>query len=176
MFRACARFLMAVSVSLASILSIGSSAQTSSCPTSFSPPLPNPTFSKKLICLVPQVYGPGGLVGANNGGPLLSTEGFRIGAHEVHFQSSSAESLGPLNEEIGTQLSQLPLASTVSGFVFSFNPGLGVVARSSESFGPILTERADTIGKHKLFVGFSYQYFDFDRADGVNLSVCRQNL
>jgi len=46
-----------------------------------------------------------------------------------------------------------------SGFIFSFNPSLGVITRETENFGPILTERADTIGKHKLFVGFSYQYF-----------------
>jgi hypothetical protein len=44
-----------------------------------------------------------------------------------------------------------------------------VVARQTETFGPILTERAETIGKHKLFVGFSYQYFNFDKADGINL-------
>ena len=31
--------------------------------------LPAPVMSPDLICLVPQVYGPGGLVGASNGGP-----------------------------------------------------------------------------------------------------------
>ena len=79
------------------------------------------------------------------------------------------QSFSPLNAEIGTQLSQLPFTSPASGFIFSFNPSLGVVTRETENFGPILTERADTIGKHKLFVGFSYQYFNFDKADGVNL-------
>jgi hypothetical protein len=87
----------------------------------------------------------------------------------VHFQASSVESFSPLNSEIGVQLSQLPFASPASGFVFSFNPSLGVVARTTESFGPILTERADTIGRHKLFVGASYQYFDFDEVGGVDL-------
>jgi len=65
--------------------------------------------------------------------------------------------------------SAAPFASPASGFVFSFNPSLGVVSRTTESFGPILTERADTIGRHKLFVGISYQYFDFDKVDGVDL-------
>jgi hypothetical protein len=46
---------------------------------------------------------------------------------------------------------------------------MGVYAKSAENFGPILTERAETIGKHKLFVGVSYQYFNFDKVDGVNL-------
>ena len=124
------------------------------------------TFSGDLVCLVPQVYGPGGLVGTNNAGPINPTTKFH---HEVHFQASSLESFSPLNSEIGVQLSQLPFASPASGFVFSFNPSLGVVSRSTESFGPILTERADTIGRHKLFLGVSYQYFDFDKVDGVDL-------
>ncbi|HKS72886.1 MAG TPA: hypothetical protein VJQ82_06780 [Terriglobales bacterium] len=168
MLRGAARSLVAL-FCLGFIGSISSIAQTSSCPTSFSPPIGVTSFSSHLICLVPQVYGPGGLVGTNNGGPLLPTGNLGVGPHEVHFQQASASSLGPLNEEIGTQISQLPLASPASGFIFSFNPGLGVVSRSTQSFGPILTDRAETIGKHRLFVGFSYQYFDFDRADGVNL-------
>lgn len=136
----------------------------SPCPTATLNP--NATFSGDMVCLVPQVYGPGGLVGTNNAGPLNPTTKFH---HEVHFQASSLESFSPLNSEIGVQLSQLPFASPASGFVFSFNPSLGVVARTTESFGPILTERADTIGRHKLFVGASYQYFDFDGVSGVNL-------
>ena len=136
----------------------------SPCPTATLNP--NATFSGDMVCLVPQVYGPGGLVGTNNAGPLNPTTRFH---HEVHFQASSLESFSPLNSEIGVQLSQLPFASPASGFVFSFNPSLGVVARTTESFGPILTERADTIGRHKLFVGASYQYFDFDKVGGVDL-------
>ncbi len=137
------------------------------CPTQISTTASTtPTRSGKLICLVPQVYGPGGLVGTNHGGPLNPTGQF---LHEVHFTNSALQSLVPLNAEIGTQISQLPITSPVSGFVFSFNPSLGVVSRQTEGFGPVLTERPETIGKHKIFVGFAYQYFNFDKADGVNL-------
>jgi hypothetical protein len=137
------------------------------CPTATSTQTTTiPSRSGDLICLVPQVYGPGGLVGVDHGGPLLSTAKF---SHAAHFTNSALQSLTPLNAEIGTQLSQLPITSPVSGFLFSFNPSLGVVSRQTEGFGPILTERPDTIGRHKLFVGFSYQYFNFDKADGVNL-------
>lgn len=137
------------------------------CPTADSTATSTiPTRSGDLICLVPQVYGGGGLVGSDHGGPLFSTAQF---SHAAHFTSSAIQSFSPLNAEIGTQLSQLPFSSPASGFIFSFNPALGVVSRQTENFGPILTERADTIGKHKLFVGFSYQYFNFDKADGVNL-------
>jgi len=104
--------------------------------------------------------------GTDHGGPLLSTARF---SHAAHFSSSALQSFSPLNSEIGTQISQLPLTAPVSGFTFSFNPSLGVVSRQTESFGPILTERADTIGKHRLFLGVSYQYFNFDKVDDVNL-------
>lgn len=149
------------------VLSSISSLAQGPCPTAFSTSSANiPARSGDLICLVPQVYGGGGLVGSDHGGPLFSTAQF---SHAAHFSSSAVQSFSPLNAEIGTQLSQLPFTSPASGFIFSFNPSLGVVTRETENFGPILTERADTIGKHKLFVGFSYQYFNFDKADGVNL-------
>ncbi len=117
------------------------------------------TRSSDLVCIVPQVYGPGGLVGIDNGGPLAATK-----FHEVHFQASSINSFGPINAEIGVQLSQVPLASPVSGFIFANG-----VMQEATSFGPVLTDRAETIGKRRIFVGASYEYFDFDQADGVNL-------
>ena len=140
------------------------------CPTSNSTNQNISAVSPDLICLVPQVYGPGGLVGADNNGPLGSTnQNSSAFKHSVHFQTASLASFSPLTAEIGTQISQIPITSPASGFIFSFNPALGVVSQTTQNFGPILTERAETIGKHKLFVGVSYQYFDFDRLDSVNL-------
>jgi hypothetical protein len=117
------------------------------------------TRSSDLVCTVPQVYGPGGLVGTDNGGPLTATM-----FHEVHFQASSINSFGPINAEIGVQLSQVPLASPVSGFIFANG-----VMQEATSFGPVLADRAETLGRRRIFVGASYEYFDFDKADGVNL-------
>jgi len=111
------------------------------------------------------VYGAGGLVGIDNGGPLLSTAQF---SHAAHFQQSSINSFSPINSEIGIQLSQQPLAAPSSGFLFAFQAGV-MTQVQTESFGPLLTDRAETIGRHKLYVGFSYQYFNFDQADGINL-------
>jgi hypothetical protein len=50
-----------------------------------------------MVGLVPQVCGPGGLVGTNNSGPLNPTTKFR---HQVHFQASGLESFSPLDSEI----------------------------------------------------------------------------
>jgi hypothetical protein len=115
--------------------------------------------SSDLVCVVPQVYGPGGLVGVDNGGPLTATK-----FHEVHFQASSINSFSPINAEIGVQLSQVPLAAPVSGFIFANG-----VMQEATSFGPVLADRAETLGKRRIFVGASYEYFDFDKADSVNL-------
>lgn len=138
----------------------------SPCPVGLTPPATNPTLSSDLICMLPQVYGAGGMVGSQDaatgnqlGGPLHPTEG-----HEAHFQASAIKSFSPVNQEIGAELSRLPIAAPVAGVVFQ-----GGVWTTALTFGPILADRAETLGKHRLFVGASYQYFQFDSADGVDL-------
>lgn len=144
--------------------------QNGPCPTTHSTDTgaPTPQLSGDVICVVPQVYGGGGLVGTNHGGPLSPTETGDF-KHTVHFRDAALASLNPLTAAIGTQLSQLPFTSPASGFVFTFNPSSGVLTQTTQSFGPILTERADTIGRHKLFVGFSYEFFNFDKIGSTNL-------
>jgi len=73
------------------------------------------------------------------------------------------------NEAFGTQVTQLPLATPASGFVFTFDKSLGVYTATGQSFGPILTERAETIGRHKLYVAFTYQHFGFSEIDGTSM-------
>lgn len=69
----------------------------------------------------------------------------------------------------GTDLSRLPLATPASGFVFTFDKKLAVYAPSNESFGPIMTERGETIGRHKVFLAFTYERFNFRTIDGHDL-------
>ena len=109
-----------------------------------------------LVFAIPGLYGPNGLVLPN---PF----------HSAHFNSSFQENFSPLNSELGTALTRLPLASPASGFVYTFDKSLGVWNQSSQSFGPILSERSETIGRRKLFVAFGYQYFGFSTLDGVDL-------
>src|SRR5437667_6694110 len=137
-------------------LGIASASGQSVCPL-------NGTSSSKLVCVIPQVYGPLGLA---TGGPL-----FTAGGHEVHFGSEFTDRLGPINADVGIQVSQFPLASPSSGITFTYDPSLKTFTPSTdESLGPIIGERASTIGRHKLFVGFSYQYFKFDSIDGQKMS------
>jgi hypothetical protein len=118
--------------------------------------------SAKLACVIPQEYGPGAFSAAGQGV-------FANQEHEGHFDNSIANSLAPLTQQIGRQANLLPLASPSSGLTFTFDPSLKTFVQSMDSLGPILSERSETVGRHRFFVGFSYQFFDFDKIDGVNL-------
>src|SRR5262249_2639095 len=122
---------------------------------------PNGTQSDKLVCLIPQVYGPNGLV-------LQNTSFQALGV--APFQNGLPQTLSPLNASIARQTALLPLASPSSGITFSWNPASKVFVPSTDSFGPIFGERAETIGKYRVYVGFGYQFFSFDSQDGINLN------
>jgi hypothetical protein len=71
-----------------------------------------------------------------------------------------------LNASVGIQLSDVPKPSPASGIVFSFGPS--GLTRERE-LGPIFSERPSGVGRHKLYVAFTYQYFEFDKVDSVPL-------
>jgi hypothetical protein len=124
----------------------------------------NGTSSSKLVCVIPQVYGSYGL-GSGATAPLLAN------GHQAHFEGDFVSSFGPINEAVGIQVSQLPIASPSSGISFVYDPSLKTFAASTEeTLGPILGERASTIGRRKLYVAFSFQYFNFDSIDGQSTS------
>ena len=92
--------------------------------------------------------------------------------HEAHFIDSSRGLVlaGTLiNESIVSQLGSLPITSSAGGFTYTFDPALGVMTRSSESFGPIYTERSATIGKGKWNVGVNTQRYQYDSLGGLDL-------
>ena len=70
-------------------------------------------------------------------------------------------------------MTALPLPSPASGFTYTFDAATGAFTRSAQSFGPILAERAETIGKRKFTLGFSYQRFTFDSIEGGDLNQVR---
>jgi outer membrane putative beta-barrel porin/alpha-amylase len=121
--------------------------------------------SNSLICALPEVYGPSGL--QQGIGPLKAGAG--TGHLGGHFESSFISSLGPLNAAVGSQLTLLPLGSPGSGLVYVYDPALKTFTASTEDLGPILSERANTTGRHKIRVGFSYQRFSFGTIDGASL-------
>jgi hypothetical protein len=74
-----------------------------------------------------------------------------------------------LNVSIATALSVIPLASPASGVITKLDPATGAELPSSSTLGPIFTERAETIGKHRFYVGVSNQSFDFTSFNGKSL-------
>lgn len=121
------------------------------------PPACDPAFSGKMICILPQVYGPTGLTLANQ-------------RHLAHFVGSVQRNFVPLTLAVGTELSLQNFSSPASGVVFQLDRSLGVVTRSSESYGPILSERAETIGKHRVYLAGTYQFFGFSTLDDIDLN------
>ncbi|HWR54191.1 MAG TPA: hypothetical protein VN428_23985, partial [Bryobacteraceae bacterium] len=121
-------------------------------------PLSAPAQSDgKLAYAIPKLFGERGLT-------------LPSGFHSAHFELGRAqESFTPFNVAVGSQIARLPLASPASGFIYTPNRALGITEQSSQTLGPIMTERAETIGRHRFYFGVSYQWFKFDSLDGIDL-------
>jgi hypothetical protein len=116
-----------------------------------------------LASLFQDIFGPNGLVLSSDDVTLDGT------THAAHFNSAFQSDFHLVNIALTSQLAAVPLASPASGFTYRFNPGTGTFERSARSFGPIMTDRGETIGRGRMAFGFSYQFFSFDRLDGVPL-------
>jgi len=71
---------------------------------------------------------------------------------------------------VGAQLGMVPLASPASGIIYEMDPALKLPKPTgTETFGPVMVERGETLGARKLFIAFTYQHFSFSSIDGVDL-------
>jgi hypothetical protein len=101
------------------------------------------TGKTSIGCAIPNLYGPHRLA--------LPTP-----AIQTTFVNSVISNFSALNTEVATQLTLLPLASPASAFTYSVDMNTGVIVRSAQSFGPVITERGETIGGDKTnFLGSS---------------------
>lgn len=119
--------------------------------------------STKLVHLLPTLYGQQGLF-VDSAAPLPDGS-----THSAHFNNAFHERFSQFNAALASQLSALPLPAPSSGFTYTMDATLGVFTRSTQSFGPIMAERAETIGKNKWAVGFAVQHFSFDGIEGIDL-------
>jgi hypothetical protein len=118
-----------------------------------------------LSTLFEDIFGPGGLVVSSDEVLVDGTN------HAAHFNSAFQSDFRLINVALTSQLAAVPLPSPASGFTYQFNRDTGTFVRSTSSFGPILTERGETIGRGRLAFGFNYQFFSFDHLDGVPLTA-----
>lgn len=118
---------------------------------------------KRLATLFTDLYGPTGLIVDS----LATLPGEQ--PHSAHFTSDFQANFSQFSTAMVSQLVTLPLPSPASGFTYEFDPSLGVFQRSTSSFGPILAERAETIGAGRVSCGFAFQRFTFDTVEGLDL-------
>ena len=95
---------------------------------------------------------------------------FAAGTNSTSALATAAENVStPINASIATQLTQLPIPSATVGVVSLKQKGSDVGV-PFENLGPVLTDRPDTVGKGHLFMGFSFQQFNFNALEGHDLS------
>jgi hypothetical protein len=117
----------------------------------------------RLALVFEDIFGPRGLVVDSE---AVLPDG---STHSAHFNSAFQSNFTQFNIALAGQLTALPLPSPASGFTYRFDETTGTFMRSTQSFGPILTDRAETIGKGRFSFGFNFQQFTFDRLENIDL-------
>jgi hypothetical protein len=117
-------------------------------------------WAGSLQNVVRDLYGGDGIVLQPSPPPFPS--------HAPHFTASSLQGLESLNTGLASNLGLFAFNSTVAGFTFDIERGIPV--RTTESLGPLLAERAPTLGERKLNLAFAYTHLDFKRFQGTRLS------
>lgn len=90
-------------------------------------------------------------------------------SHSAHFNSDFQGNFSQFGIALVSQIVTVPLPSPASGFTYQLDPSTGVFQRSTSSFGPILAERAETIGNGRTSFGFATQRFTFDSIEDLDL-------
>jgi hypothetical protein len=104
---------------------------------------------------------------------LYGIEGIRVEPSpffpvETRFQASSLQGLDQLNNQLTSAIGVPSFNSSVTGFTFDIERGIPV--RTTESLGPLLTERATTLGARKLDLTFTYTRVNFTKLQGKDLN------
>jgi hypothetical protein len=116
-----------------------------------------------LATLFENLYGPRGLI--------VDSEATLPGeqSHSAHFNNDFQTNFGKFSTALVSQFVITPLPSPASGFTYHLDPSTGVFQRSTQSFGSVLTERAETVGARRVSFGFAMQRFTFDTVEGLSL-------
>jgi hypothetical protein len=108
-------------------------------------------------------------------GGSAAAENPGIQVHGSHFVPSAvagnATIIGFLTNSISTNLANLPIGASSGGETFRFEGGAPV--RTSISAGPIYAERAQTLGRGRLFVGLARTGLHYETLRGIPLDALR---
>jgi hypothetical protein len=119
---------------------------------------------QNLATLFTNLYGPNGLI-VDSQATLPGEQ-----PHTAHFNNDFQQNFGKFSTALVSQFVTVPLPSPASGFTYRFDPTTGIFERTTQSFGPLLSERAETVGSRRVSFGFAAQRFTFDTVEGLNLN------
>ena len=126
--------------------------------------LTNLNISGSSVLALPSIY-------SYDAAPVAGSNGaVKIEANYI-VNRQFAQLSSALNSSIATALSIVPLSSPDSGVIYKTDPVTGAELGVSSTLGPIFTERAETIGKHRWYIGVSNQDFHFTRFNGTSLNA-----
>lgn len=100
-------------------------------------------------------------------GILLEPSPLPFFTQESRFQASSLQGLDQLNTQLTSAIGLPSFSSSVTDFTFDMDRGIPV--RTTESLGPLLTERATTLGARKLDMTLTYTRLNFTKLQGKDL-------
>jgi hypothetical protein len=139
-------------------LAVGTTTAAAQEPYNLAAPVTN------LATMFNDLFGPRGIV--------VDSEATLPGeqSHSAHFNSDFQFNFSQFGTALVSQIVSVPLPTPASGFTYQFDATLGVFQRTTQSFGPILADRAETIGARRVAFGFAYQRFSFDSVEGIDLN------
>lgn len=105
--------------------------------------------------LITDLYGGGGIT-LNNGT-----------GHQGHFTLDSQTELQNLSDLVASNIGAVTVGANVGSITFDLEQGVPV--RSQDSLGPLVADRANTIGAGKIAIGLSYTNVVFKQLNGTSL-------
>jgi hypothetical protein len=117
-----------------------------------------------LACLIVRGASPTGYTAASAGIAASSPT-----ASALPELQSVDSTFSFLNTAVGGEISEIPLASPASALTFTIDKATGLQQVADDSLGPVLSQRAQTVGRHRLFIAATYQYFPLEDVDGNSL-------
>ena len=127
--------------------------------------------ARDLVDLIPSLYGGDGITLAPPG--INPATGQPFPSHETHFTVANQEAVNLLNRQIAPEIRPFPVTSSAGGITYEFDPAQGAYRQTSDTLGPLVTERPQTLGKGKFSLGMAVTYFEYDEFEGRDLSNFR---
>lgn len=120
-----------------------------------------PSLGRDLTDLIPGLYGGDGIQLAR------SSEG--APAHPNVFEVDSAAQINRFNQEISGEIRPFPVSPSAGGITYEFDPETGTYRQTTDSLGPIVAERPQTLGKGKFSINVAFTSFEYDEFEGDKL-------